>query len=131
MVESMNSSEGVNYDVLMRANLNEVFGEKDAVKRLAAIERLYASDAVLHEPHASARGHEQINDAVSALLTQLPSTFVFTARSPAQGHNSIGVLKWRSGPPDGPAAVTGMDVVHFENGRIHSLFVFLDPPGKD
>lgn len=131
MVESMNAGASVDYDVLMRANLTEVFGERDAVKRLTAIERLYANDAVLHEPHASARGHEQINDAVSALLSQLPQAFVFTARSPAFGHNGIGVLKWRSGPQDGPAVVTGMDVVHFRNGRIHSLFVFIAPPEKD
>ena len=131
MVESMNAGAGVDYDVLMRANLTAVFGERDAVKRLNAIERLYANDAVLHEPHASARGHAQINDAVSALLSQLPPAFVFTPRSPALGHNGIGVLKWRSGLQDGSAAVTGMDVMHLQDGRIHSLFVFIEPAGKD
>ncbi|MYN01156.1 nuclear transport factor 2 family protein [Pseudoduganella sp. DS3] len=127
----MHAGAGVDYDVLMRANLTEVFGERDPAKRLSAIERLYANDAVVHEPHASARGHEQINAAVSALLSQLPAAFVFTVRSPVLGHNGIGVLKWRSGPHDGPAAVTGMDVVHFQDGRIHSLFVFIDQPGED
>lgn len=131
MLKSMNAGADVDYDLLMRANLTEVFGERDAVKRLTAIERLYANDAVLHEPHAFAKGHAQINDAVSALLSQLPPAFVFTPRSPALGHNGIGVLKWRSGPRGGPATVTGMDVVHLQDGRIHSLFVFIDPPGKD
>lgn len=41
----------------------------------------------------------------------------------------VGRLRWQSEPPNGPVAVTGMDVVHFENGRIHSLYVFLDPKG--
>lgn len=131
MVESMNAGAAVDYDVLMRANLTEVFGERDAVKRLSAIERLYANDAVLNEPHASARGHAQINNAVSELLGQLPPGFIFTARSPALGHHGIGVLKWRSGPQGGPAVVNGMDVVHLQDGRIHSLFVFIDPPDND
>lgn len=131
MVESMNAGAGVDYDVLMRANLTKVFGERDAARRLIAIEQLYASDAVLHEPHASARGYVQINDAVSELLSKLPPAFVFTPRSAALGHNGIGVLTWRSGPLDGPAAVTGMDVVHLQDGRIHSLSVFIDPPEKN
>lgn len=131
MLEAMNAGAGLDYDVLMRANLAEVFDERDAVKRLKAIERLYANDAVLHEPHASARGHTQINDAVSALLSQLPPAFVFTPRCRALGHNGIGVLKWRSGPRDGPAAFNGMDIVHVQDRRIHSLFVFIDPPEND
>jgi hypothetical protein len=131
MIDSIKTGASVNYDVLMRAILTEVFNERDAVKRLAAIQRLYALDAVLNEPHASAKGHVAINDAVSALLSQLPSSFVFSARFSALGHHNIGVLKWRSGPANGPVAVTGMDIVHLQEGRIHSHFVFIDPPGQD
>lgn len=131
MVERMNPGVGVDYDVLMRTVLTDVFGERDAARRLTAIERLYADDAVLNEPEASAKGHAQINDAVSALLRQLPADFVFRAPSPALGHSGIGVLKWRSGPEGGPVAVTGMDVVHVQDGRIHSHFVFIDPPQQN
>lgn len=89
----------------------------------------YAEDAVLNEPHASVTGHAAISEAVTALLSSLPPNFVFRAVGPAVGHHNIGRLKWRSGPPDGPVAVTGTDVAHFEKGRIHSLYVFLDPIG--
>jgi len=57
----------------------------------------------------------------------MPREFVFTALGPAVGHNGVARLRWSAGPPDGPAAVTGTDVVHIENGRIKSLRVFLDP----
>ena len=30
---------------------------------------------------------------------------------------------------NGPVAVSGTDVAHFVSGRIHSLYVFLDPIG--
>jgi len=122
------SDTAIDYDGLMQANLSRVFGERDAERRLEAIRELYAEDAVLNEPHAAARGHVAIRDAVSALLASLPPDFVFTATGPAIGHHGIGRLQWRSGPADGPVAVTGMDIANVEGGRIHALTVFLDPP---
>lgn len=119
----------IDYDGLMQANLARVFGERDAGRRLVAIRELYAEDAVVYEPDASAKGHAAISEAVTALLSHLPPHFVFQADGPAIGHHNAGRLKWRSGPSDGPAAATGMDVAHFEKGRIHSLYVFLDPAG--
>jgi len=121
------SAAPIDYDGLMRANLERVFGEPDAARRIEAIRQLYAEDAVLNEPHASAQGHAAISAAVTALLASLPPGFVFRALGPAVGHHGVGRLQWSSGPQGGPAAVTGMDVAHIENGRIHSLFVFLDP----
>jgi hypothetical protein len=46
------------------------------------------------------------------------------------GHNGAARLFWRAGPPDGPAAITGTDVAHIENGRIKLLYVFVDPVAK-
>ncbi|MBY0504001.1 MAG: nuclear transport factor 2 family protein [Bryobacteraceae bacterium] len=123
------SQTPVDYDRLMQANLGRVFGERDATRRIQAIRELYAEDAVLNEPHASVKGHVAINEAVTALLAGLPPHFVFSSAGQAVGHHRVGRLKWRSGPPDGPVAVTGMDVAHFEGGLIHSLYVFLDPAG--
>jgi hypothetical protein len=119
----------IDYDGLMQANLARVFGERDAGRRLLAIRELYAEDAVVYEPDASAKGHAAISEAVTALLAHLPPNFVFQPNGPAVGHHDVGRLKWRSGPADGPAAVTGMDVAYFENGRIRALYVFLDRAG--
>jgi hypothetical protein len=117
----------VNYDGLMQANLARVFGEPNAGKRIKAIRELYAEDAALYEPHASARGHAEINEAVTSLLASLPPGFVFRSIGLAIGHHNMGRLKWRSGPPGGPPVVTGMDIAQFEGSLIHSLFVFLEP----
>jgi predicted SnoaL-like aldol condensation-catalyzing enzyme len=119
----------IDYDALMQACLTRVFGERDANRRLLAIQELYDDDAVLHEPQGSARGHAAISEAVTALLAGLPPSFAFTALEPAVGHHGVGRLRWSSGPAGRPAAVTGMDVAYFEDGRIQSQFVFLDPPG--
>lgn len=127
MSEAESEPTPVDYNGMMQANISRVFGEQVPTRRMNAIRELYAEDAVLNEPHASAKGHIAINQAVTALLDSLPRNFVFTPIGKADGHHNIGYLKWSSGPPEGPAAVTGMDIAHFENGRIHSLFVFLVP----
>lgn len=122
-------ADSLDYDGLMQANLARVFGERDASRRAKAIAEIYAADAVLYEPHAAATGHAAINQAVDALLSSLPPGFAFTATGPAVGHHGIGRLRWQSGLPNGPAAVTGTDVAHFHGDLIHSLYVFLDPAG--
>jgi hypothetical protein len=122
------TAESIDYDGLMQANLARVFGERDASRRLSAIAELYADDAILYEPDASAIGHAAINKAVGELLSSLPPGFTFTATGRAVGHHGIGRLRWQSGPANGPVAVTGTDVAHFQGGLIHSLYVFLDPP---
>ena len=124
------SAQSIDYDGLMQANLARVFGERDAARRLRAIAELYADDAVLYEPpDAAASGHTAINQAVQALMSSLPPNFAFTAIGPAVGHHGLGRLRWKSGPPNGPVAVTGIDVARIEGGRIQTLHVFLDPPG--
>ncbi|MBY3088389.1 nuclear transport factor 2 family protein [Rhizobium laguerreae] len=114
--------QALDYDGLMQANLTGVFSERDPERRLIAIGELYAANATLNEPETSVIGHASISDAVTAVLASLPADFVFSAMGPALGHHGIGRLRWQAGPPDGPSAVTGMDIAHFQDGRIHSLY---------
>ncbi|TXI05764.1 MAG: nuclear transport factor 2 family protein [Rhizobium sp.] len=124
---SIEPASFIDYDQLMQANLSRVFSERDVVRRIAAIHELYAEDAVLYEPETSARGHTAINTAVSRLLSSLPPDFIFTASGPASGHHGTGRLRWQAGPASGAIAVRGMDIAHIQDGRIHSLHVFLEP----
>jgi hypothetical protein len=41
-------------------------------------------------------------------------------------NNGIGRLVWGVGPKGKPPVATGMDIAVFENGKIKSLYVFLD-----
>ena len=123
------TADSIDYDALMQANLARVFGERDASRRMTAIAELYADDATLYEPHTAASGHAAINSAVEDLLSSLPPNFVFTTIGPAVGHHGLGRLRWQSGPPNGPVAVTGTDVAQIDGGRIQTLHVFLDPNG--
>jgi hypothetical protein len=114
-------------DAPMQANIVRVFNERNPSLRLAALGELYAEDATLYDPETVATGWEGISKAVDNLLVSLPPDFVFSANGQAVGHNGVGRLFWRAGPPNGPVAVTGTDVAHLENGRIKLLYVFVDP----
>src|SRR5260370_29023610 len=92
-------SEAIDYNRLMQANLMRVFNERDAGRRLVAIRELYADDAVLYDPDASAKGHSAISDAVTTLLAHLPPYFVFTAAGPANPPPNISPL---DNPPTSP-----------------------------
>lgn len=118
------------YDHLMKANLERVFSERDAARRMEAIRELYAEGAALYEPHAAVRGHEAISHAVGDLLASLPPDFIFSASTPAVGHHGAGRIKWQGGPRGGAVAVTGIDVAFIEDGHISALHVFLDPAGS-
>ena len=119
--------ESIDYDGLMQANASRVFSERDPVLRLHAIRELYTADAVLTEPEGVFKGEAAISNAVTELLSKLPSAFAFTPTGAAIGHHGVGRLRWEAGPPGGPAAANGMDIAHFKGGRIQALYVFLDP----
>lgn len=128
IVFSASLEEIMDYGAILQTNLGLVFGERDPTLRMEAVRRLYSENAELHEPHRSAQGHEAISQAVTELLASLPPDFSFTPIRPALGHNGVGRLQWRAGPPGGLAAVTGTDVAHIEDGMIQLLHVFIDQP---
>jgi len=117
-------------DALMQANLVRVFNERNPDRRRTALAELYTDDATLYDPETVATGQEAISETVSNLLLRLPPNFTFSAAGHAVGHNGVARLFWRAGPPDGPAAITGTDVAHIEDGRIKRLYVFLDPAAR-
>ena len=111
---------------LMLRNLSEVFGERDSERRMTAIKNLYSEDAAFFEAEQRFEGREAIGAAVAALQASFPAEFEFTAVAPPARNHDIGRLFWRLGPAGSPPVVTGMDVARFKDGRIRSLYVFLD-----
>jgi predicted SnoaL-like aldol condensation-catalyzing enzyme len=111
---------------LMLRNLTEVFGERDSTRRIAAIKSLYSEDAVFFEAEQRFEGHHAISDAVAALQASMPGEFAFSAAAPPARNHDIGRLFWRLGPAGSPAVVNGMDIAQFRDGRICSLYVFMN-----
>jgi len=111
---------------LMKENLDLVWNERDPVERLKAIKRMYTETAVLYEPGEPVTGHEQINNSVTAVQRNLPPTFRFSLLKPAMINHNLGRAIWGVGPEGQAEVSTGMDIALFENGRIKSLYVFLE-----
>jgi len=126
---SMATTEAdLNYDRLLRSNLERVFNERDAERRATALAELYVDDPVMFEPDAVVRGRDAIGAVAGKLLEQFGPTFTFVPEGSAVGHHGLAVLRWHAGPQGGPIAVTGADAAEFEGGRIARLWVLLDTP---
>jgi hypothetical protein len=111
---------------LMEENLRQVWSERNSDRRRKALEGIYAKDSTLFEVGEKISGYDAINNQVSTIVNGMPTEFVFTRLNPVIINNNIGRLIWGVGPKDKPPVLTGMDVAVFENGRIKSLYVFLD-----
>ena len=53
-------------------NLHEVFGEIDPVRRRAAIDEIFHTDAVFHEPKGSHRGRDEIDSIAGVIKATHP-----------------------------------------------------------
>jgi len=110
---------------LLHRNLQEVFGEGDPVRRRAAIDELWAEDAVLYVPPGIVKGREAI-DVFAGNLRETHPDFVYTAQGEGQVLHNVARLAWASGPRGGTPDYTGLDVIVVQNGQIAALYVFLD-----
>jgi hypothetical protein len=112
-------------DDLLRTNL-DAFGERDAEKRRMAISTIWESDAVFIDPDGLHIGLEAIDNAIEGLLLKFPG-FVFSELGRPDSHNGIGRLAWGFGPTGEKPAITGLDVIVSNAGKIRALYTFLDP----
>jgi hypothetical protein len=110
---------------LLDRNLQEVFGEADPQRRLAAIDELWTDDAVLYVPPGIVEGREAINTFAGDLRATHPH-YVYTPHGAPQILHNAGRIAWGSGPRDQAPEYTGWDVIIVRDGRIAALYVFLD-----
>jgi hypothetical protein len=114
-------------EILLTKNLFEVFGERDAAKRRAAIAAIWAEDGIFIDPEGRFVGHEGVNQSIVQLHKMFPD-FVFTAIGPPQAFHDIGRQAWGFGPPNKPPQVTGLDIATVKDGRIAALYTFIEGP---
>ena len=128
--ENPSASLPPDFNALLRANLEQVFNERDADKRIAAIQQLFSAEPTMYEPDGIVTGQAAISDVAGALLEQFGPDFSFVAQGVAVGHHGMAYLRWQAGPKEGPVVVTGADVAEVVDGKIVRLWVLLDPPAQ-
>jgi hypothetical protein len=114
---------------LLEKNLYQVMNERDPAKRRTAMENIYTADATFFEVDEVATGHDAVHAIIQRILEKIPPDFVFHVTTPAMENHNVGRLSWGVGPVGGSDVVTGTDVALFKDGRIQSLYVFLDKSG--
>jgi hypothetical protein len=112
---------------LMHRNLYEVFNERDPDRRAAAIAEVYSADPVFYEQDGVVEGRDALQKRVQELLDGAPG-FVFSAEGEATENHNAGRLTWHLGPAGAPPVVTGTDIAITGDGRIRTLYTFIEEP---
>jgi catechol 2,3-dioxygenase-like lactoylglutathione lyase family enzyme len=105
----------------------EIWNTKDNEKRTEAIQEVYNDQVVFVTPGFEFTGYAKLNEFIEDLHTK-NAGYTFTHQRPIESHHNVARLFWSFGPPSKPDAITGMDLFIIENGRVQSLYVFLDAP---
>ncbi|WPR77310.1 nuclear transport factor 2 family protein [Algoriphagus sp. NG3] len=111
---------------LMEENLAQVWSQRDSFARMKSIQTIYTVDSTLYHVGHQTTGHEAINGSVNNVLQNMPSEFSFFKLKPVVINNNMGRLIWGMGSSKESIVATGMDIAVFEDGKIKSLYVFLD-----
>jgi len=111
-------------ETLIKRNLHEVFGERDAKKRREAITELWTEDCVFIDHSGKSKGHDELDRAVAVLHQRLPG-YTFSQLRPVDLLHESGRLVWSYGRP-GQEPIKGVDVVLVRNGQIYLMLTFLD-----
>jgi hypothetical protein len=111
-------------ETLMHANLLEVFGERDPVKRWAAIERTYTEDVLFLDPDEVTEGRDALNAKAQRLLEDAPG-FEFSPAGKVYVNHDMGYLAWNLGPAGAPPVVRGIDTCFIRDGRIAKVYTIL------
>jgi len=113
---------------LMERNVTEVFGERDPGRRKRAIAELYAADCAMYDAEGESIGQTAVSDHAGRILDEGSPGFAFSVVGPAEVIHDLGRLRWQLGPPSAPPVVSGMDVAVFANGKIRTLYTFIETP---
>lgn len=111
-------------ETLIKRNLHEVFGQRDAAKRRKAIDELWTEDCVFIDHNGQSNGRHELDRAVATLHERLPG-FVFSELRPVDLLHQSGRLTWSFGRP-GHEPIKGLDVVVARDDRISLMLTFLD-----
>ena len=110
---------------LLIRNLEDVFGENDAVRRRAAIDEIFTEDCVFYEPRGTYRGRDEIHRIARAIKATHPD-FRYQPIVPPEELGNGGRVQWVSGRPGEAAEYAGTDFIIARDGRIAAVYLFFD-----
>ena len=111
---------------LLKRNLTDVFGENDPVRRRAAIEEIFAEDAVFYDPNKNVyRGRAEI-DRIAGTLREMHRDFTYQPLAEPEEVGNGGRIRWVEGRPGEAPEIAGTDFIIARDGRIAAVYLFFD-----
>jgi SnoaL-like domain len=111
---------------LLKRNLTDVFGENDPVRRRAAIEEIFAEDAVFYDPNKNVyRGRTEI-DRIAGALREMHPDFKYQPVAEPEEVGNAGRIRWVEGRPGEAPEIAGTDFIIARDGRIAAVYLFFD-----
>jgi len=101
-----------------------IWNEPDAQRRNLRFGQVYTDDFFVADYQAKAVGHAAVGQLLQRVQDQHPG-FSFKA-DPVSWNHGLGRVTWNYGPPDQPALIHGEDIFTIREGKLASVFVFLD-----
>ena len=115
-----------NISTLLKRNLTDVFGENDPVRRRAAIEEIFAEDAVFYDPNKNVyRGRAEI-DRIAGALRETHRDFTYQPLAEPEEVGNGGRIRWVEGRPGEAPQIAGTDFIIARDGRIAAVYLFFD-----
>jgi hypothetical protein len=109
---------------LMGANLLAVFNERDAKRRVSAIQSTYAPDVRWTDDEGTTVGREALEAKASAVQSQMQG-LVFAKAGPVYQTRGLGYLAWTLGPEGGDPVASGFDVAIVRGDLISDLYTVI------
>lgn len=109
---------------LMRATLFAVFGERDAERRRAAIERTYHPDVVFSDAEGTLTGYDALEAKIQGIQAGAEG-LAFAPDGAAHVVDDLGHQPWTLAPEGGPPVARGADIALVRDGRIARLYTLL------
>lgn len=106
---------------LLHSNLHEVFNNRDAESRWAAIVRTYTPEVRFADHDGVIIGREALHQRVGKLLAGFPSEFEFTEATPLYLSDDLAALGWGLGPSGGEPVARGLDLLTISDGLVSEV----------
>jgi hypothetical protein len=112
---------------LLEDSLLLIWNNRDSAERLDLMEKIYAHDISFFESDNSEAfvGFKAIDTLIQNLQLNWPQDFEFKLQKSAVNH-TIQHISWTLGSPGQQPVAIGEDIAIIENGKIKSLYLFLN-----
>lgn len=101
------------------------FNETDAARRRSLLDALYTGDSTYTDPQVDLCGPEQVDAFIVETQKRFPG-YTFKLGGPVDAHHDQARFQWHAGPAEDPDQFIGFDVIVADDGRIRSVYGFMD-----